>query len=270
MTRIIFPALAAAMLAATPAAAQTGPDFVDITFTGTVTQAGNDTIVARNPGGSTTTLTGDQIPDYRFNPGDSMVTTFRFLTDQNAFGNPACGGRYTLGFAAQVAGSCFVEMASVRTPFGQVGLGGAGGDAFPTLTGLELVRDDTGAYSIAMPTGSYSMRYVGVNFYQYDSATGTLRSPTSAFCFNTFSCPNGVITGTATGWTTDIPIVGDFGLIPVANGYNAGSAGLLSIFGSFNTVGGNPVDVPEPASLLFFAGGAAAVMARRRKRKTVA
>jgi hypothetical protein len=95
----------AALAILVPANAQTGPAFVDFTFTGTVTRAANDTIVARNPGGSTTTLSGSQIPDYRYNPGDSLTTTFRFATDQAAFGNAACGGRFTLGFATQTIGS---------------------------------------------------------------------------------------------------------------------------------------------------------------------
>jgi hypothetical protein len=269
--------IAAALLAsigfASSAVAQTGPGFVDFTFTGTVTQAANDTIVARNPGGSLTTLSGDQIPDYRYSPGDQLTTRFRFLTNQSAFADPRCNGRYSLGFTQQlrvIGAACSVELASVQTPFGQVGLGGSGGDSYNTVVGLELLRDPAGDYSIAMPTGSYSMRYVGVNPYYYDSATGELRAPNNNICIDAFNCPDGAITGTPTGWTTSIPIAGDFGLVrPGLNvGYNAGSAGIFSVAGLFSfgsNGGGNPTDVPAPSGVLLFGGAVAALIARRKK-----
>jgi hypothetical protein len=255
-----------------PAQAQTSAGFVDFTFSGQVVRSGNDTIIARNPDGSTTTLTGSQIPDYRYRPGDQLTTTFRFLTDQPAFANAACGGRYTLGFAAQNAGrACGVELSSVNTPFGQAGLGGLGGDANPSITGLELIRDASGAYSIDMPTGSYSMRYVGVNPYYFDSATGQLLAPNGNVCVDAFNCPAGVITGTATGWSTDIPIAGDFGRVrPGFNvGYNAGTAGAFNIAGAFGFGGGGtPVDVPAPPVLLLFGAALGLLAARRRKAKS--
>lgn len=275
MSRMIFTSIATTMLLAAPAAAQTGPAFVDISFTGTVTRAGNDTIVARNPDGSTTTLSGAQIPDYRYNPGDELVTRFRFLADQPAFANAACGGRFSLGFAAQNAGRpCAVELASVATPFGNVGLGGFGGDANPSIAGLDLLLDPDGIYSLDMPMGSYTMRYVGVNPFIYNPTTGELLPPTNVICANTFSCPVGVITGTPTGWSTNVGIAGMSNTGPGAPSsssgplfYDAGNAGTFSIFGSFGTAGGNPVDVPEPSSLLLFAAGAAAVAARRRQKR---
>jgi hypothetical protein len=264
----IAAALLASMSFAFSAAAQTGPGFVDFTFTGTVTQAANDTIVARNPDGSTTTLTGSEVPDYRYDPGDQLTTTYRFLTNQAAFGNASCGGRYSLGFAAQNAGrACGVELASVNTPFGRVGLGGAGGDANPSISGLDLVRDANGGYSIDMPTGTYSMRYVGVNPYYFDSRSGQLLAPNNNICVDAFNCPTGVITGTPTGWTTNIPIAGDFGLVrPGLNvGYNAGSAGTFSVAGLFSFGSGNPTDVPAPSGVLLFGGAVAALVARRKK-----
>jgi hypothetical protein len=265
-------ALAITATIAAPANAQTAPAFVDFTFSGTVIRSANNTILARNPDGSTTTLSGTQIPEYRYNPGDQLTTTFRFQTDQPAFSNASCGGRFNLGTAGQNAGNaCAVELSSVNTPFGRVGFGGLGGDAFGSVGGLDLVRDASGNYSIDMPTGTYTMRYVGVNPYYYDSATGQLLPPNTNVCVDAFSCPTGVITGNATGWTADIPIAGDFGLVrPGLNvGYNAGSAGTFSLGGlfSFGNSSGGPVDVPEPASLLFFGAGAAALAARRRRAK---
>jgi hypothetical protein len=263
-------ALAITATITAPANAQTAPAFVDITFTGTVTRAANDTIVASNPDGSTTTLSGTQIPDYRYNAGDNLVTTFRFLTNQPAFANASCGGRFALGFAAQITGNpCGVELSSVNTPFGFVGLGGLGGDANPTITGLDLLLDPDGTYLVDMPMGSYSMRYVGVNPFLYNAATGELLPPGNVVCVDPFSCPAGVITGTATGWSANVPIRGQFGNFSGSSGsatYDAGSAGTFSVSGLFGT-GGGPVDVPEPASLLFFGAGAAALAARRRRAK---
>jgi hypothetical protein len=254
------------------ASAQTSPGFVDFTFAGTVTRAANDTIIARNPDGSTTTLSGSQIPEYRYNVGDQLTTTFRFLTDQPAFSNASCGGRFTLGFAAQNAGrACNVELASVNTPFGRVGLGGSGGDANPNITGLDLIRDAAGAYSIDMPTGTYSMRYVGVNPYYFDSDTGQLLAPNNNICVDAFNCPTGEIIGTPTGWTTNIPIAGDFGQVRpgLAVGYNAGSAGTFSVAGLFGFGSlGTPTDVPEPSGLLLFGGAVAALAVRRKRRKS--
>lgn len=267
-------AISAAALALTsfaaPALAQVDSDFVTFTFTGTVAKSVDDSITLRNPDNSTTTLTGDQIPGYRYDVGDKMVTTFTFAANQPAFADSRCGGRYTLGFANQNPGSCFVELSKVVTPFGQVGLGGSGGDAWQSITGLELYRNEaTGAYSVDMPTGSYSMRYVGVNPYYYDSATGELKPPNNNICVNTFNCPDGVITGTATGWTTNVAVAGDFGKVqPGYNvGYLAGNFGGFSVSGLFDFGGGSdPVDVPEPSSLLLFSG-AAALIARRQRRK---
>jgi hypothetical protein len=124
-----------------------------------------------------------------------------------------------LGFAQQNAGgACAIELASVRTPFGNVGLGGFGGDAFPAINGLELLRDGTDADLIDMPTGSYSMRYVGVSPYIFNTTTGELLPPTNVICVDIFSSPNGVITGTATGWSTIVSIAGTFPLPPGIDG----------------------------------------------------
>ena len=273
---ILIPSLALPLSAAQ---AQTGPSFVDITFDGTVTQAADETIVARNPGGGTTTLTGDQIPAYRYNPGDSLTTTFRFITDQPALADPSCGGRFAVDFAQQSGGrSCFVELAFVSTPFGRAGFGGTGGDSPPSITGLELVRNDaTGAYALDLPTGSYQLRYVGVNPYYYNSSTGELLPPNNNPCVDAFNCPQGIITGTATGWTSNIPIAGNFGQVrPGTNvGYDAGSAGTFTVSGLFSSIfggssgggsSGGATDVPGPAMPALFLLGVAGLALRQRRR----
>ena len=115
------------------------------------------------------------------------------------------------------------------------------------------------------------MRWVGVNPYYYDSATGTLSGPTNNICIDVFNCPIGTITGTATSMVFGaIPIVGDFGKVRPGYGvgYLAGSAGTFSLTGGFtgNTSGGgNPTPVPEPGLVGLFAFGAAGLVWRRRR-----
>lgn len=267
MARILILATAAAALMATPAMAQSS-DFYELRFTGTVTQSGNDAITARNPDGSTTTLTGDQIPQYRYGPGDAMELTFVIDKNQPVFSNPACSNRFAITFNPG-SGSCVAEISQVRTPFGQVGMGGTGGDSFPSVVGMDVLRDANGNLTVDLPTGSYTMRYVGVNPYFYTSATGSLSGPTSEPCVSAFDCLAGIITGTLNGWSTNIPIAGDFGLVRPGFdvGYDAGSAGPLQVSGSFAGSSGNPTDVPAPGALLLFAGGAV-VIARRRQSRT--
>lgn len=268
MLRSLILASVAATLAATPAKAQIS-DFYELRFTGTVTQAGNDVITARNPDGSTTTLTGDQIPQYRYGPGDAMELTFIIDKNQPVFSNPACGNRFAVTF--NPGGTpCVAEIGSVRTPFGEVGMGGVGGDSFPRVLGMDVLRDANGNLTVDLPTGSYTMRYVGVNPYFYTSATGTLSGPTSEPCVNAFDCLAGVITGTLTGWSTNIPIAGDFGLVRPGFdvGYDAGTAGTFQVSGQFGGSSGNPTDVPAPGVMVLFALGAGAVVARRRRRLT--
>lgn len=259
----------AALVAPAVASAQSTPSgFIDFTFTGTVSSSANDTIVARNPDGSATAFSGDAVPDYRYRVGDLLTSTFRFASDEPALSNAACGGRFTLAFASQGGGGCTVTLSQVNTPFGRVGMGGTGGDAQGAVVGLELVRDaTTGAFSVDMPSGSYSMRYVGVNPYYYDSATQTLTGPDSNACVDAFNCPTGMIRGTSSTMSFgDIPIAGDFGTVRPGYdvGYNAGSAGTFAVSGAFG-FGSPPVEVPEPSMLLLFGGGAATIMMRRRK-----
>jgi hypothetical protein len=261
---------------ATTASAQNTPDgFLDLTYTGTVQYERGDAIVLRNPGGSTTTISSADIPDYRFAQGQQLTTTYRIDLNSPAFSNAACGGRYALGFAQQ-RGSCTVEVVRITTPFGNAGFGGFGGDSPPSISGLEIVRDPvTGQNFLDFPNGSYSFRYVGVNPYFYDSRTGALTGPTGERCVDAFSCLAGVGIGTAASLMFDIPVAGDFGLVrPGLNvGYNAGSVGSVNILGGFSlptwtgSSGGGPVDVPEPPMLILFAFASVAAMRRARRRK---
>lgn len=257
--------MAAASMVAAPAMAQSGPGYVDFTFRGTVEIKRDDSITLRNPDGSSTTIPSSEIPAYRFNQGDTLDTTFRVFTDNLSTANSACGGRFTLTFQG---GPCTAS-ARIITPFGEVGWNG---DSGPRVSGLDVVRDpQSGEYRLDMPTGSYSMGFVGINPYHYNSGTGDLSSPTSTACVsNPYACGSN-FTGNANGiYFGAIPVVGNFGQNPQGQnyGYNAGSAGIFSIVGNFLTGGGgNPTQVPEPGIALLFAGGAMALWMRRRKHK---
>ena len=267
MLRFLSTASLALLVATSPAVAQSG-DFYELRFAGTVTQSGNDVITARNPDGSTTTLTGDQIPQYRFGPGDAMALTFIIDKNQPVFSDPTCGNRFAITFNPG-ASACVAEISRVLTPFGQVGMGGTGGDSFPRVLGMDVLRDASGNLTVDLPTGSYTMRYVGVNPYFYDSATRTLSGPTNEQCVSAFDCLAGIITGTLTGWSTNIPIAGDFGLVRpgLDIGYDAGTAGSFQVSGQFGGgSSGNPTDVPAPSMMVMFALGAGIIAARRRRR----
>ena len=260
------------------AAAQT-ENFVDLQFTGKVDYVRGNNISVRNPDGSTTTLNSATLPDYLIAPGTEVSTTFRFDANAPAFTDSACGGRVSLNLAGPGGGGCTVA-ASVTTPFGNAGLGGTGGDAPGSIAGLDVIRDPaTGALSVDIPSGIYSFRYVGVNPYYYDSSTGTVSGPTVNRCVNAFDCPTGSGSGSASQLSFAIPIAGDFGKVRPGFdvGYDAGSAGLFSIIGSFffggasggGSSSGGPVSVPEPSMLILFGGASLALARVRRRRQTV-
>ncbi len=249
-------------------------NFARFTFSGEVAIDRPEQLSLRNPDGSTTSISGSDVPAYRYNVGDSLQTSFTFATQQSQLQNASCGGRFTFKFAAQGLGACDLELGQATTPFGNVGLGGTGGDAQPTVTGLDVLYDAAnGTFALDMPTGSYSMRYVGVNPYYYDSQTGTLSGPNANRCVDTFNCPNSIFSGTTNAISFgNIPIAGDFGQNAggFAVGYNAGSASVFSLIGDFfggGSSGGGPVEVPEPPMVAMLAAAFAALVARRRQIK---
>lgn len=274
-----FAGLAIGLLPPALVSAQTA-NYVDLVFKGKVEYVRGDNISLRNPDGSTTTLSSATLPDYLIAPGTEVSTTFRFDSNAPAFTNSACGGRVSLNLeGAGGLGSCTVA-ATVKTPFGNAGLGGTGGDAVGSIIGLDVLRNPTtGALAVDTPSGSYSFKYVGVNPYYYDSSTGTLRGPTANTCVNTFDCPAGSGVGNASQLSFAIPIAGDFGKVrPGFNvGYDAGSAGLFSIIGGFffggtsggGSSSGDPTAVPEPGMIMLF-GGASLALARARRRRQAA
>lgn len=259
-------ALVAAAAISTPAMAQTA----SLTFTGTVSYVTGDTIDVRNPDGSTTSFDAADLPAYRFPAGSELAVTYSFDLGASAFSDSACGGRVQL--TATGGGACDV-LARVQTPFGQASYGGAGGDSPNFIRGLFVDYDAaTGEVSAALPNSGYSVGYLGVNPYFYDSGTGTLSGPTGETCVDAFNCPQGTGIGTLTNMEFAIPIAGDFGDVRPGYdvGYNAGVAGFLRLVGGFlsnggGTSGGGATPVPEPGMLLLFGAGAGAVFARRRK-----
>jgi hypothetical protein len=268
-----FVAIAATALAS-PAQASpiTGPTYSDLTFTGTVQYVRGDTITVRNPDNTTTTVSSSDVPAYRFEPGATVTTTIRIDLTDSAFANAGCGGSFKLVIGDTGANACDVD-ALVTTPFGRAGLGGTGGDANPFLRGMGIIQDPaTGELSVNLAGGSYSLGWVGVNPYFWDSATQTLSGPNSTQCVNTFDCLAGTGTGTLDSLSFLIPIAGDFGTYrPGFNvGYDAGSVGTMTITGAFQFSGtSGSVDVPEPPiALLTGMSLIALAVFRRRKIRT--
>lgn len=257
----------------TPAAAQ----FLYSTYNGTVVHATDSTVVARNPDGTTATFSGGDIPAYSFKVGDPFPIDFVFGQPGPAqIANAACGGRFSLNFNG--GGPCQLST-TIRTPAGQVGFGGFGGDNPGGVTGVDIVRNpSTGAYSVDIPTGNIAFAYVPIQPYLYDSKARTLSLTPKVFCGDANCASAGRASGTIDALSLGlIPILGDYGTFrPGLNlGYDAGSAGNLGLSGMFTPpsttpYAGGPTSVPEPGMMGLFVLGAAVLCLSPRRRNSAA
>lgn len=245
----------------------------ELTFTGTVQYVRGDTISVSNPGGTTTSIASSDVPAYLFEPGATVSTTIRFDPADPAFANAGCGGNFNLVSASSVAGACDIA-ATVSTPFGTTSMGGTGGDAGSFLRGLGIVQDPvTGELAVKVDASGYSLGWVGVNPYFWDSQSQTLSGPTSVKCVSSFDCLAGVGTGTLDSLSFLIPIAGDYGTYrPGYNvGYAAGSAGTMTITGAFSFGGSSgSVNVPEPPIAVLVAFTLLALGGLRRRQVSYA
>lgn len=270
--RILLTSFAASMLAISiPAAAQTGPQqrTLPVKFTGVVTNEIRDTIKIRQPDGSLSTFTGP-IPDYPYQKGDTVTISFTTQVPTKAFydvytGQQSVDGIYKLRVQGP-PGSLTPTVPSVR----DVDISGPARlsprDSFGIRDFFIVFDSNADTYSLSFPESGWSIGSVDFPTYNLNSTTGEL-TPRSSSCYGV-QCE-----GTSTGLrgnSTDVSV----NLIPIVKdpGFGEFLAGFfnLSFKGSWNLPiyganGGNPVDVPEPASVLFFGAGAGVLGWRRRR-----
>jgi PEP-CTERM motif len=254
---------------ATPANAQTAPQLrtIPVTFTGVVTNEIADTIKIRQPDGSLSTFTGP-VPDYPYRKGDNITISFTTQVPTKAYydtytGQQSVDGIYKIRIQGRSSSST-PTFGGVR----DVDISGpgrlSGNDGFGIRDFSIVFEANTDQYSLEFPNGEWSIGPVDLPTYNLDSSTGAL-TPRASSCFGVQceSTSTGIRGGAESAYVNNIPIVRDPGLSEFVAGFFS-----LAFGGSWNLPTynpGQPVDVPEPATLLFFGAGAAALGWRRRK-----
>ena len=284
MMRVFKTALAISIsLVAMPLAAQTGPQqrTISIQFTGVVTNEISDTIKVRQPDGSFSTFTGP-VPDYPYKKGDSVTIGYNTIVPTKAYYDEAYRGQIAADgiYRIQVIGTNNGSL----TTFGQARNFDVSGPISPVpsngqplgLGGMIIVYDSNkDSYSLELPGGAWSASKFDAPGYNYDPATGRL-TPSQTSCLDGTggSCVRTgdggfALTGDQRSVSANnIPIYNTAGALPE----NAGRTGGFSLLFAgiwnlpfFGSGGGDPVDVPEPASVLFFGAGAGLLGWRRRR-----
>jgi PEP-CTERM motif len=272
--RIFGTALAATiLLAAMPLSAQSAPQArtIPVQFTGVVTNEISDTIKIRQPDGSLTTFTGP-IPDYPYQKGDTVTISFNTQLPTKAYYDAYAGQQSADGiYKIRVQGrnsSTVPFFGGVR----DVDISGpaqlSGQDGFGIRDFFLVFDSNADTYSLDFPTGEWTLGPVDFPTYSLDGASGQL-TPRNSSCFGVQceSTGTGFRGNSSSASVNFIPIVKDPGLGEFVGGFfNLSFAGAwnLPTFGN-GSGGGDPVDVPEPASVLFFGAGAGLLGWRRRR-----
>lgn len=230
-----------------------------VTFTGTVTNDVSDTIMIRQPNGTSTPYQGP-VPAYDYRRGDQV--TISFLTDvpTSAYyaANPsvprAADGIYRFNVRSAQGGNFGFGVTREFDVSGPVAPANSFG-----LGGITLVYDTNDeSYSLEFPNGTWAAGDLEAPGYRYDAGTGALLSSRTS-CFDV-NCAR--LNGSATGATLSVPIASS------STPDRLGSF-LLFLSGSWNLPvrdPGQPTPVPEPGSMLLFAGGAAWLVRRAKRR----
>lgn len=271
--------LAFAAVLSAPATAQTIPTdrLINVTFSGTVTNGPAQTIQLRQPDGSFAPYTGP-LPSYPYNTGDAVTVGFTTRVPTSSFYdlNPnlrSADGIYRIGVVGPNNNlSATFGLANNLDVSGPITPAPNSGQPLGT-NGLTIVYNaNTDSYSLELPRDNWIASLFDAPSFFYDAVTNQLTSaPSSCYLGSRSGCDTQGIGGFSIG-STDLTSVST-SAIPIwqpapVNTQQPAQVGRFSlgITGSWNLpTFGNPVDVPEPSSLLLFGLGAGIVASRRRK-----
>ncbi len=252
---------------------------IPVTFTGVVANDVTDSIMIRQPDGSSVPYTGP-VPDYPYKKGDTVSISFNtILPTQEYYADP--------GYAGQVAadgiyrinvfgpGNTGTDFFGVAPDFDVSGpmtpTSNAGQDL--AINGMTIVYDSNAdSYSMDFASGGWLASLMDAPGFLYDPALGTLStsrstclggSPSSCILFGDGGF---TLTGGATSAAAAIPLYTSGAGSYVSGLYNLAFSGSWSLptFGGGSTGG---TQVPEPGMALLFGIGAWAVVARQRKQR---
>ena len=276
------PVLVAALPA--PAAAQ-APQYreIPVTFTGTVTNDVTNSILIRQPDGSSVPFTGP-VPDYPYKKGDQVSISFNTILPTKAYyddpgysGQIAADGLYRINvFGPGNTGTDFFGVAPDFDVSGPMTPTSNAGQEL-AVNGMTIVYDaNADSYSLDFSNTGWVASLMDAPGFLYDPAFGTLSASRST-CLggSPSSCPlfgdgGFTLTGGAPSAGAAIPLYTSGAGSYVAGLYNLLFSGSWSLptFGS-STGGGSTggTEVPEPGMALLFGIGAWAIVARQRKHR---
>lgn len=272
----LFLATALSAQTATPTQKQ-----ITVTFTGVVENGPDQSIMIRQPDGSLVPFTGP-VPDYPYRTGDNVTVSFTTTVPTAGYYelNPAAksvDGIYRIGVYGPANGPA-------SSPFGYTTNLDASGPLGPTqnlgqaygTNGITIVYNaNNDQYSLELPSGSWTAGVFDLPSFYYDAATGQLSlAPSSCYFGARSGCDVVGIGGVSIG-STDLNTVSTSNVpIWTSQAPSSQQPSILGYFklglsGSWNipSYGSEPIDVPEPSTLLLFGFGAGGMVWRKRRAK---
>lgn len=276
MGRLTVFAAVALAISSVPAVAQTAPvsRVITVTYTGTVTTDGSDSIRIRQPDGSYIPYTGP-VPDLPYVNGDQVTISFNATVPTQAFydsgtygGQVATDGIYRIRLTTTPTGTGggigYTSAADVSGPIGYSPNYGE-----PAYSALSVVYDYNSDSYFIDGGGNFLAASLWGPGYTFDAASGNIVACQSQTCAPSYYDYNSfALQGSADGSTIGAR---NIGIYDPVSGSNRAGLWDLAFSGSWNLPRfGAVTTVPEPSMLVLFAGGAMVPLLRRRRRRKLA
>ena len=255
---------------------------VPVTFTGIVANDVTDTIMLRQPNGTSVPYTGP-MPSYPYQKGDQVSISFNTILPTKAYyddpsysGQIAADGIYRINvFGPGNPGTDFFGVAPDFDVSGPMTPTSNAGQPL-SVSGMTIVYDSNAdSYSLDFANSGWVASLMDSPGFLYDPTGGSLSaSRSSCLGGSPSSCIDSgdggfTLTGGAANAGATIPIYSSGAGSYVAGLFNllfSGSWNLPTYGSGTGSTGGT--QVPEPGMALLFGIGAWAMVARQRKRKT--